>query len=127
LDKKKRHTQKTQVVVDKKSKKNPLTKADKKQNHRLSSSRVMIENLIREVKIFRIVAEKYRNRRNQFGLRFNLIAAVLNLNINVKRRCSRYGAKIKQTIINQQPVRSLFLFFNQYKSNQYAHYQCHQH
>jgi len=71
-------------VVDKKSKKNPLTKADKKQNHRLSSSRVMIENLIREVNIFRIIAEKYRNRRKQFGLRFNLIAAVFNLNINVK-------------------------------------------
>ena len=71
-------------MVDKKSKKNPLTKADKKQNHRLSSSRVMIENLIREVNIFRIIAEKYRNRRKQFGLRFNLIAAVFNLNINVK-------------------------------------------
>jgi len=71
-------------VVDKQGKKNPLTKADKKQNHRLSSSRVMIENVIRAVKIFRIVAEKYRKRRKQFGLRFNLIAAVFNLNINIK-------------------------------------------
>jgi len=71
-------------VVDKKSKKNPLTKADKKQNHRLSSSRVVIENVIRDINIFRIIAEKYRNRRKQFGLRFNLIAAVFNLNINVK-------------------------------------------
>ena len=71
-------------MVDKKSKKNPLTKADKKQNHRLSSSRVVIENVIRDINIFRIIAEKYRNRRKQFGLRFNLIAAVFNLNINVK-------------------------------------------
>jgi len=71
-------------IPKKKSKKNPLSKADKKQNHRLSSSRVIIENIIREVKIFRIMAEKYRNRRKRFGLRFNLMAAIYNLNINVK-------------------------------------------
>ena len=71
-------------IPKKKSNKNPLTKGDKRQNHRLSSSRVIIENVIREVKIFRIVAEKYRNRRKRFGLRFNLIAAIFNLNINVK-------------------------------------------
>ena len=68
----------------KKRKKKPLSKADKKQNHILSDSRVVIENVIREVKIFRIVAEKYRNRRKRFGLRFNLMAAIYNFNINVK-------------------------------------------
>jgi hypothetical protein len=41
----------------------------------------VIENIIREVKIFRIFAEKYRNRRRRFAIRFNLIAAVYNLNI----------------------------------------------
>jgi hypothetical protein len=30
------------------------------------------------LKIFRILAERYRNRRRRFGLRFNLIAAILN-------------------------------------------------
>jgi hypothetical protein len=30
------------------------------------------------VKIFRILAERYRNRRKRFGLRFNLIAALCN-------------------------------------------------
>ncbi|MDR2882664.1 MAG: IS5/IS1182 family transposase, partial [Alistipes sp.] len=39
------------------------------------------ENIIREVKIFRIIAEKYRNRRRRFALRFNLIAAIYNLNL----------------------------------------------
>ena len=53
----------------KKSKKNPLTKEDKKQNHRISSTRITIENIIREVKIFRMIAEKYRNRRKRFSLR----------------------------------------------------------
>jgi hypothetical protein len=66
----------------KKSKKNPLTKEDKKQNRRISSMRINIENIIRDVKIFRIIAEKYRNRRKRFALRFNLIAAIYNLNLN---------------------------------------------
>lgn len=60
------------------SKKNPLTKEDKKQNHEISSQRVLIENIIRRIKIFRIMAEKYRNRRKRFALRLNLIAGILN-------------------------------------------------
>ena len=71
-------------IPKKKSKKNPLSKADKKQNHILSSSRVVIENVIRDVKIFKIIAEKYRNRRKRFGLRFNLMAAIYNSNIMIK-------------------------------------------
>jgi len=68
----------------KKSKKNPLTKEDRKQNRRISSVRITIENIIRDVKIFRILAEKYRNRRKRFALRFNLIAAIYNLNLKYK-------------------------------------------
>ena len=68
-------------IPKKNSKKKPLSEQDKKQNHILSSSRVTIENIIRDIKIFRIVAEKYRNRRKRFGLRFNLIAALYNLNL----------------------------------------------
>jgi hypothetical protein len=68
-------------IPKKRSKKNPLTNEDKRQNRMISSKRVVIENIIREVKIFRILAEKYRNRRKKFGLRFNLIAAIYNLNL----------------------------------------------
>lgn len=71
------------AIPKKRSKKNPLTKADKERNKNISSERVAIENIIREVKIFRIIAEKYRNRRKKFGLRFNLIAAIYNLNLLV--------------------------------------------
>jgi len=71
-------------IPKKRSKKNPLTKEDKQQNRSVSSKRVVIENIIREVKIFRIIAEKYRNRRKRFGLRFNLIAAFYNLNLSTK-------------------------------------------
>jgi hypothetical protein len=33
---------------------------------------------LRTLKIFRILAEKYRNRRRRFGLRLNLIAGIIN-------------------------------------------------
>ena len=65
----------------KRSKRNPLTKEDKMQNQKISSRRVLIENIIRELKIFRIVAEKYRNRRRRFNLRINIIAGIYNLQL----------------------------------------------
>jgi len=65
----------------KKSKKNPLSKTEKKNNHVISSDRVMVEHIIRKIKIFRIMGERYRNRRRRFGLRLNLIAAIYNLEL----------------------------------------------
>lgn len=65
----------------KNKKKNPLTPQEKKTNTEISSQRVLIENIIRRIKIFRIMAEKYRNRRKRFGLRLNLIAAFHNFEL----------------------------------------------
>lgn len=62
----------------KKSKKNPLTKQDRQNNQRLASERVANENVIGMLKRFKIISDKYRNRRKRFGLRFNLIAAIYN-------------------------------------------------
>ena len=62
----------------KKSKKNPLTKEEKKNNRKLASDRVVNENVIGMLKRFKIIADKYRNRRKRFGLRFNLIAGLCN-------------------------------------------------
>lgn len=62
----------------KKSKKHPLTDTDKKQNRELSSQRVLNEHVIGKIKRFKIVSDKYRNRRKRFGLRFNLIAGIYN-------------------------------------------------
>jgi len=62
----------------KKSKKHPLTKEDKRNNKNLASERVINENVIGMLKRFKIIADKYRNRRKRFGLRFNLIAAIYN-------------------------------------------------
>lgn len=62
----------------KKSKKNPLTKQDRQNNQRLASERVANENVIGMLKRFKIISDKYRNRRKRFGLRFNLIASIYN-------------------------------------------------
>lgn len=62
----------------KKSKKKPLSKEDKKQNKQISSERVTNEHVIGKIKRFKIVADRYRNRRKRFGLRFNLISGIYN-------------------------------------------------
>ncbi len=62
----------------KKSKKKPLTTEDKKKNQEISSERVVNEHVIGMIKRFKIVSDRYRNRRKRFALRFNLIAAICN-------------------------------------------------
>ena len=69
------------LMPKKKSKKNPLTKQDKKLNRQLSSDRVLNENVIGMLKRFKIIADRYRNRRKRFGLRFNLIAGIYNMEL----------------------------------------------
>ncbi|WP_162920529.1 transposase family protein, partial [Candidatus Fukatsuia symbiotica] len=58
-----------------------LTQEDKRNNRELSSQRVLNENVIGMIKRFKIVSDRYRNRRKRFGLRFNLIAAIYNMEI----------------------------------------------
>lgn len=49
----------------------------------LGKIRVMIEHINSQLKKFRILSERYRNRRKRFGLRINLIAALVNRINNV--------------------------------------------
>lgn len=65
----------------KKTKKNPLTKEDKQKNREVASARVVNENVIGMIKRFKIISDKYRNRRKRFGLRFNLISAIYNMEL----------------------------------------------
>jgi len=67
----------------KKSKLHPLSDAQKASNQALSRKRIFVENIICRLKIFRILSERYRNRRKRFGLRFNLIAAICNMELNL--------------------------------------------
>ena len=59
--------------------KQPLSKAAKRANRELASLRITVEHVIRDLKIFRILKETYRNKRRRFGLRLHLIAAIGNL------------------------------------------------
>jgi hypothetical protein len=61
----------------------PLTKEQKKHNHYLAADRVVIEHVIRALKIFKILAYPYRNRRKRFLLRLNLIAGLYNYELNI--------------------------------------------
>ena len=66
------------TLPKKRSKKSPLTREDKAANRAISSRRALNENVIGSLKRFHIIADKYRNRRRRFGLRFNLIAGIHN-------------------------------------------------
>ncbi|WP_339045928.1 IS5 family transposase [Spiroplasma endosymbiont of Colias croceus] len=69
------------LLPKRKSKKNPLTKEEKKNNKAISKMRVVIEHVFAILKKFKIISEKYRNRRKKFALRFNLIASIYNLQL----------------------------------------------
>ena len=62
----------------KKPKGSDLTSEEKAVNRRLSSERILIENINAKVKVFKITANKYRNRRKRFGLRMALICGLIN-------------------------------------------------
>ena len=70
-------------IPKKKSKKSPLTKADKARNKQISSDRASNEHAIGFIKRFKILSERYRNRRKRFGLRMNLIAGLCNYDMGV--------------------------------------------
>ena len=65
----------------KKTKKKALSKEDKKKNRKIARERALNENVIGVLKRFKIIADRYRNRRKRFSLRFNLIAAIYNLEL----------------------------------------------
>jgi transposase len=65
----------------KKTKKQPLTKEDKANNHRINSQRVKVEHTNCRLKRFHIVADTYRNRRKRFGLRVTLLCGLHNFEL----------------------------------------------
>jgi hypothetical protein len=66
------------LIPKKKSKLHRLTKEEKRFNRKLAGKRIKVENVIRRLKIFRILGERYRNRRRRLELRFNLISGIYN-------------------------------------------------
>ena len=66
----------------KKPHKSELSDEQKQANRELARRRVIVEHVIRSLKIFRILAERYRNRRQRFSLRFNLMAGLYNYELS---------------------------------------------
>lgn len=61
------------------SKKKPLDREEKEYNTALSRIRVKVENIIGDLKTFRILSDRYRNRRKRYNVKFNIIAGIVNL------------------------------------------------
>lgn len=69
----------------KKPRRSQLSPLQKQQNRELAQKRVICEHVNRRLKIFRILAERYRNRRRRFALRFNLIAGLYNYELSLPK------------------------------------------
>ena len=57
------------------------TKEEKLENQAIARDRVTNENVIGLLKRFKIISDRYRNRRKRFGLRFNLISSIYNFEL----------------------------------------------
>ncbi len=66
------------ITPHKASKARPLSPEERQENRALASTRLRVEHVIRQLKIFRVLKEVYRHRRRRFSLRVNLIAALCN-------------------------------------------------
>jgi hypothetical protein len=60
-----------------------LSREQRQINRLHAAIRIRVEQVIRSLKRFRILAGRYRNRRCRFGLRFNLIAAIHNFELGL--------------------------------------------
>lgn len=56
----------------------PLTEKQRAANRELARERIMVEHVIGQLKVFRILSERYRNRRQNHTLRVRLICGIHN-------------------------------------------------
>lgn len=68
------------IIPKKKSKLHELTVEEKEFNKQLSRKRIAIEHVNREIKIFRIMKETYRNHQNRYEQKLKIICGIYNLN-----------------------------------------------
>lgn len=61
------------------SKNKPLDSEEKAYNRALSCIRVKVENVLANIKIFKILSDRYRNKNKRYNLKFNIIAGIVNL------------------------------------------------
>lgn len=73
-------------VPQKKPRKGELSEVEKNRNRELARKRVVGEHINRKLKIFKIISDRYRNRRKRFSLRFNLIAGLYNYELRLSKK-----------------------------------------
>ena len=99
----------------KKSKHHPLTVDQKAANRELARQSIYVEHAIRRVKVFRILSERYHNRRKRFGLRYNLIASLYNLELKWLLQEVLYNHDYDpvnvQYVLKNNIIRMLFLYW----------------
>jgi len=69
---------KNSLMPKKKTKGGVLSVVEKVANRCLARIRILVEHINAKVKVFKIVAYRYRNRRKRFGLRMALICSIIN-------------------------------------------------
>ena len=70
----------TQTELPYKASKNKaLDEEEKDYNQGLSRLRIKVENVFAQLKVFRILSDRYRNKRKRYNLKFNIIAGIVNL------------------------------------------------
>lgn len=57
----------------------PLDREEKEYNRALSRVRITIENIFGDIKIFKILSDRYRNKRKRYNVKFKIIAGIVNL------------------------------------------------
>jgi hypothetical protein len=77
------HFHANSYIPKKKPRNGELSEEDRDYNRTLGQERIWVEHVNRRLKIFRILAQRYRNRRRRYGLRCNLIAALYNYELNL--------------------------------------------
>lgn len=60
------------------SKLHSLTEEEKSNNRRISKERIFIEHINSHIKRFKIMSNRYRNKRKKHGLRMSLICGIYN-------------------------------------------------
>ena len=66
------------MTPKKKSKNNPLTDEDKELNHLISTIRISIEHVNSRLKIFKILANRFRNRKEFFIFKAIFVCSLYN-------------------------------------------------
>ncbi len=60
--------------------------AKKAYNRALSSQRCLVKHKIGSIKVFKIIGNRYRNKRKRYALKFSIVTGLVNLNHAVALR-----------------------------------------